>query len=184
MTPPKPTTNSEEFYWREPILPRKQSCPVLLTPFVQPSQVERDSIRFDVDIRFDQISFEAEWDPPKYLNGDLDHYELCARFGDVELEGQEMCDSEDIHVPNVAMPSSNVPPQEIKGPMLIMQVINYGLPSTSLPIYIQCSTRRDKNCHILTFCGFFHAMSYAHIKHITTILNLCRLISLPSHDIT
>ena len=49
---------------------------------------------------------------------------------------------------------------------------------------IQCSTRRDKNCHILTFCGFSHAMSYAHIKHITTILNLCRLISLPSHDVT
>ena len=49
---------------------------------------------------------------------------------------------------------------------------------------VQCSTRRDKNCHIWTFFGFSHAMSYAHIKHITTILNLCRLISLPSHDVT
>ena len=49
---------------------------------------------------------------------------------------------------------------------------------------IQCSTRRDKNCHILAFCEFSHAMSYAHIKHIATILNLCQLISLPSHDVT
>ena len=49
---------------------------------------------------------------------------------------------------------------------------------------LQCSTPRDKNCHILTFCGLSHAMSYAHIKHITMILNLCRLISLPSHDVT
>lgn len=153
MTPPRPTTNSEPFYWRDPILPRKQLCPVLLTPFVQPSQIERDSIRFDVDIRFDQISFEAEWDPPMYINGDFDHYQLCVRFSDIELEGQETCDN---IIGPLQTPSFILPLQQIEGPVLIMQVINCELPSTSLAIISRQKYHSRTSCkgHIGTIKNF------------------------------
>ena len=132
MTPPRPTTNHEPFYWRSSILPRKQLCPMLRTPFVQPSQIERDSIRFDVDIRFDQISFEAEWDPPMYLNGPFGSYQLCARFSDAELEGQETCDN---IIGPLQTPSFILPPRQIEGPVLIMQVINCELTIISRQKY-------------------------------------------------
>lgn len=158
MTPPRPTTNNEEFYWREPILPRRQSCPVLLTPFVQPSQIERGSIRFDVDIRFDQISFEAEWDPPKYLNGLFGSYQLCARFSDVELEGQEIiCDGifeRQLQTPSFIL----LPPHQIDGPVLIMQVfiINCELLSTSLAVISRQNYHSGTSCkgHIGTIKNF------------------------------
>lgn len=74
----KPIQNTEAFYWRNPVLPAKTTCPTLRAFAQNPTQIHSNSIQTeDIEITPGEVLFRMYWDPPMYLNGDLDRYELC-----------------------------------------------------------------------------------------------------------
>ena len=78
VTPYKPRENTEAFYWRTPVLPNKAFCPKLMAWPQNPTQIHSNSIQIEnIDITAEKVLFQVYWDPPTYLNGGLDHYELC-----------------------------------------------------------------------------------------------------------
>lgn len=78
VTPFKPRRNTEAFYWRSPVLPNKAFCPKLHALPQNPTQIHSNGIQTEnIDIVAGEVVFQVYWDPPMYLNGDLDHYELC-----------------------------------------------------------------------------------------------------------
>ena len=129
VIPLQPTTNDKDFYWRTPLLPKRRNCPDIPVPFVPPTQIDVESIRFEnVEVISGQVRFEVHWDSPMFINGDLDFYELCVRFGGVELEGAEDCNpsfrrevtSENFVTPDT--PSFALSPLPIEGPEMNVQV--------------------------------------------------------------
>ena len=78
VTPYKPRENTEAFYWRTPVLPSKADCSKLVAWAQNPTQIHSNSIRIEnIDITAGEVFFQVYWDPPTYLNGDLDRYEMC-----------------------------------------------------------------------------------------------------------
>lgn len=78
VTPFKPRRNTEAFYWRSPVLPNRAFCPKLHALPQNPTQIHSNGIQTEnIDIVAGEVLFQVYWDPPIYLNGDLDHYELC-----------------------------------------------------------------------------------------------------------
>lgn len=78
VTPYKPKENTEAFYWRIPVLPDKADCPTLYAMPQNPTQINSNSIQIEnMVINAGEVLFQVYWDPPIYLNGDLDHYEMC-----------------------------------------------------------------------------------------------------------
>ena len=89
---------------------------------MQPTQIAVETIVFPggVQQRLDQVEFTVQWDPPEFVNGELEHYEVCLRFSERELEGEESCDT----VPRTADTASlAVQALQIGGPELAVQVV-------------------------------------------------------------
>ena len=78
VIPYKPRENTEAFYWRTPVLPNTEFCPTFRAMPQNPTQINSNSIQIEnIDIAAGEVLFQVYWDPPMYLNGDLDHYEMC-----------------------------------------------------------------------------------------------------------
>ena len=68
-----------------------------------------------------------DWTPPEFPNGEVDSYEVCIRFSDVELSGTEDCgpSSMEISISQLTdpdQPSLMYSPIPIQGPQLTIQV--------------------------------------------------------------
>ena len=124
MTPRRLDNNTQQFYWRAPLLPGVAECPdAFQTPYVEPTQIDSDEIRLSrVEITVGQIQFEVDWNPPMFANGELARYDLCVRFSEDELVGQEKCD--DLSHRKVAADMSSYVQSHIpiEGPLLAVQV--------------------------------------------------------------
>ena len=61
-----------------------------------------------------------------FVNGELDHYDVCVRFSEVELEGQEECDRlfRRTVLPDMSSYTQSQP-LPITGPQLAVQVSNF-----------------------------------------------------------
>ena len=124
MTPRRLDRNTQQFYWRAPLLPGETNCShAFKTPYVVPTQIERESISVaGVEITVGQIRFEVDWNPPMFANGELARYDLCVRFSEDELVGQEECDTLSHRKVAADMSSYVQQPLPIEGPLLAVQV--------------------------------------------------------------
>ena len=74
-----------------------------------------------------------KWTPPEFPNGEVDSYEVCIRFTEVELIGTEDCRPSVIEISisqltDPDQPSLMYSPIPIQGPQLTIQVrihVNY-----------------------------------------------------------
>ena len=71
----------EPFYWRRPLLPLPIGCQFTTVAF-PPNQISSDAIALDIEptveiLSSGILSFTVSWDPPTFLNGDLERYEFC-----------------------------------------------------------------------------------------------------------
>ena len=83
----------EPFYWRRPLLPLPFDCQFTTVAF-PPNQISSDAIALDIEpivevLSSGILSFTVSWDPPTFLNGDLERYEFCV--GEDTLTSTEDC---------------------------------------------------------------------------------------------
>jgi len=86
------THRNPDFNWRRLLLPRRESCEVVTPPPPPPSPVLRDRITVEDIVLIEETSrlkFNASWEAPTVLNGNLSFYELC--LGQEAVSDQENC---------------------------------------------------------------------------------------------
>ena len=64
-----------------------------------------------------EISFIVHWEPPQYLNGALECYEVC--IGEVELEENGRCPAP-YKIPFKSLSNSDMPFLDIDPPLIII----------------------------------------------------------------